>query len=84
MMNISPISSFLPLIVLSSQLLQQHSRPEYQCRFAWQQGSMAFWDNRAVQYYAASDYYRHQRVLRSVTVSGDQPYYAPALGHLGV
>lgn len=60
------------------QLLAQHTRPEYQCRFSWQPGSIAFWDNRAVQHYAASDYYPHRRVLRRVTVAGDEPYYRPA------
>jgi len=39
--------------------------------------SIAFWDNRAAQHYAASDYYPHQRLLRRVTVSGDRPYYNP-------
>jgi hypothetical protein len=33
--------------------------------------------NRAVQHYAASDYYPHDRLLRRVTVSGDRPYYNP-------
>ena len=56
-------------------LLQQHPRPEYACRFQWTQGSIAFWDNRAVQHYAASDYYPHRRLLRRVTVCGDKPYY---------
>jgi len=59
-------------------LLVQHGRPEYTCRFNWRPGSIAFWDNRAVQHYAASDYYPHKRVLRRVTVSGDKPYYDPA------
>ncbi|MFT5210728.1 MAG: taurine dioxygenase [Flavobacterium sp.] len=58
-------------------LQKQHSRAEYGCRFKWEQGSIAFWDNRAVQHYAASDYYPHDRVLRRVTVSGDKPYYNP-------
>ena len=58
-------------------LLAQHPRAEYSCRFAWEPGSMAFWDNRAVQHYAASDYYPHRRVLRRVTVSGDKPFYDP-------
>ena len=31
--------------------------PEYQCRFRWRPYSIAFWDNRAVQHYAASDYF---------------------------
>ena len=43
-------------------------------------GSIAFWDNRAVQHYATSDYYPHRRVLRRVTVSGDKPYHEPAQG----
>jgi taurine dioxygenase len=60
------------------ELLLQHGRPEYTCRFRWEPGSIAFWDNRAVQHYAASDYHPHRRVLRRVTVSGDEPYYAPA------
>ena len=58
-----------------SFLLQQHGRPEYTCRFEWQPGSIAFWDNRAVQHYAASDYYPNNRLLRRVTVSGDKPYF---------
>ena len=56
-------------------LLHQHEKPEYLCRFKWSPGSFAFWDNRAVQHYAASDYYPHKRLLRRVTVSGDKPYY---------
>ena len=45
-------------------LLQQHNRLEYMCRFQYQEGSIAFWDNRAVQHYAASNYYPHSRTLR--------------------
>ena len=60
---------------LVALLLQQHARPEYQCRFEWTVGSIAFWDNRAVQHYAASDYYPHRRVLRRVTVRGDRPFH---------
>ncbi len=60
------------------ELLKQHERQEYICRFQWEPGSIAFWDNRAVQHYAASDYFPHRRVLRRVTVSGDRPYYQPA------
>jgi taurine dioxygenase len=59
-------------------LLAQHSRPEYVCRFEWREGSVAFWDNRAVQHYAASDYYPCERLLRRVTVSGDKPFYDPS------
>lgn len=60
---------------LAKILLAQHARPEYGCRFSWEEGSVAFWDNRAVQHYAASDYFPHHRVLRRVTVAGDRPFY---------
>ena len=56
-----------------TKLLAQHGRPEYTCRFSWEPGSIAFWDNRAVQHYAASDYYPHERVLRRITIRGDRP-----------
>ncbi len=59
-------------------LLAQHPRPEYQCRFRWEEGSIAFWDNRAVQHYAASDYHPHRRVLRRVTIRGDRPAHQPS------
>lgn len=63
---------------LVATLAQQHNRPEYICRFKWSAGSIAFWDNRSVQHYAASDYYPHRRILRRVTVSGDKPFYKGA------
>ena len=49
------------------------SRPEYQVRLKWQPGTIAFWDNRASQHYAASDYWPHRRVMERVTVAGDKP-----------
>ena len=47
--------------------------PEYQCRFRWQNDSVAFWDNRAVQHYAASDYWPHRRVMERIAIIGDRP-----------
>ncbi|MCT2558284.1 TauD/TfdA family dioxygenase [Tsuneonella sp. YG55] len=49
--------------------------PEIQCRFRWQPGSIAFWDNRLCQHLAASDYYPARRVMERVTVAGDRPFY---------
>jgi taurine dioxygenase len=54
-------------------LYSQASVPEYQCRFRWRPFSVAFWDNRAVQHYATSDYYPSRRVMERVTVIGDTP-----------
>jgi len=51
--------------------------PEYQCRFRWAPGSIAFWDNRACQHYAASDYFPNTRIMERVTIAGDRPYFDP-------
>ena len=55
-------------------LYRQASIPEYQCRFRWKKNSVAFWDNRAVQHYAAFDYAPQERRVERVTVIGDKPY----------
>ena len=47
--------------------------PDVQVRFRWRPGSVAFWDNRATQHYAASDYYPQRRVMERVTITGDTP-----------
>ncbi|MDA9230461.1 TauD/TfdA family dioxygenase [Alphaproteobacteria bacterium] len=52
--------------------------PEVQCRFRWEVGSMAFWDNRASQHFAASDYFPAVRAMERVTIAGDRPYFDPA------
>jgi taurine dioxygenase len=48
--------------------------PEYQCRFQWQPNSIAFWDNRAVQHYANSDYWPDVRVMERASIIGDRPF----------
>jgi taurine dioxygenase len=51
--------------------------PEFQCRFRWKANSIAFWDNRACQHYAASDYFPARRTMERVTVAGDRPFFDP-------
>ncbi|HEY1737138.1 MAG TPA: TauD/TfdA family dioxygenase [Acidimicrobiia bacterium] len=58
---------------LLQALASQAELPEYQCRFHWEPGSIAFWDNRAVQHYAASDYFPHRRVMERASIIGDRP-----------
>ena len=54
-------------------LYSRASTPEYQCRFVWKDNSMAFWDNRSVKDYAASDYWPQVRKVERVTIIGDRP-----------
>ena len=60
--------------VLLELLCDQARVPEFQCRFKWERDSIAFWDNRAVQHYAASDYFPSVRVMERATIVGDMPY----------
>jgi taurine dioxygenase len=48
--------------------------PDVQCRFRWQPGSVAFWDNRATQHCVSNDFLPSRRVMERVTVVGDRPY----------
>ena len=45
------------------------AQPAFQCRFRWEEHSIAFWDNRAVQHLAIPDY-TERRVMRRVMVAG--------------
>ncbi|ANE48886.1 taurine dioxygenase [Paenibacillus swuensis] len=55
-------------------LFRQASLPEYQVRFRWEANSVAFWDNRATQHYAVSDYFPQRRVAERISIAGDRPY----------
>jgi len=46
--------------------------PEFQVRYRWTEGDVAFWDNHAVQHYAVADY-DTRRVMQRVTIKGDRP-----------
>jgi taurine dioxygenase len=54
-------------------LFQHQVRPEFTCRFSWQKGSLAFWDNRAAQHNPINDYHGYRRVMRRITLSGEPP-----------
>jgi alpha-ketoglutarate-dependent taurine dioxygenase len=58
---------------LLARLCTQAQTPEYQCRFRWSKGSLAFWDNRSTQHYAVNDYWPQNRTMERVTIIGGPP-----------
>ena len=54
-------------------LFRHQVKPEFTCRFQWQVGSLAFWDNRCTQHNPINDYHGHRRVMHRITLAGDQP-----------
>jgi taurine dioxygenase len=59
---------------LLDYLLAHGHQPEFTCRFRWETGSVAFWDNRAVKHPAINDAGPHLRVMRRIQLAGDKPY----------
>ena len=56
------------------RMLHEHCASEdFQVRFRWQAGSVAFWDNRCAQHLAIWDYYPNLRSGFRVTIKGDRP-----------
>jgi alpha-ketoglutarate-dependent taurine dioxygenase len=49
------------------------ARPEFTCRFRWEEGSLAFWDNRCAQHNPINDYHGFRRVMHRITLKGDRP-----------
>lgn len=58
---------------LIDTLSRQAEIIEHQCRFSWEPHSVAFWDNRAVQHYACSDYWPSVRIMERASIIGDRP-----------
>lgn len=59
---------------LLEYLYRHAASAEFQCRFKWQQGSMAFWDNRCAHHYAVWDYFPHRRFGHRVAIAGEKPF----------
>ncbi len=59
---------------LLDYLLAHGHRPEFPCRFRWEPGSVAFWDNRSVKHLAVHDAGPFHRLMRRIQVCGDKPY----------
>ena len=54
-------------------LFQQVEEPKFGCRFKWEPGSLAFWDNRACQHFPVNDYDGHFRKMLRISLGGEKP-----------
>ncbi len=61
----------------SAPLLQflfgHQKKEEFTCRFRWQVGSLALWDNRCTHHYPVNDYHGFRRIMHRIALAGDRP-----------
>ena len=57
---------------LLGYLFQHQIRPEFTCRFQWEPGSIALWDNRCALHYPVNDYDGFRRSLHRITMAEDK------------
>ncbi|WP_299191287.1 TauD/TfdA family dioxygenase [uncultured Erythrobacter sp.] len=57
-------------------LFHHAQQPQFQCRFNWQPGSVAIWDNRLTWHLAENDYDGERRLMHRITLAGE-PFPLP-------
>ena len=55
---------------LLNYLYSHATKPEFTCRFKWEEGSIAFWDNRSTWHLAVNDYHGQRRLMHRITITG--------------
>lgn len=56
---------------LLEELFTHAQQPQFQCRFDWEPGSVAIWDNRLTWHFAENDYDGQRRLMHRITLAGE-------------
>ncbi len=59
--------------VLLDFLFRHSTQPEFQCRFTWENNSVAFWDNRCTIHKGVFDFGDRHRLMHRVSIDDDRP-----------
>ena len=59
---------------LLQYLFGHQTKPEFTCRFRWEVGSVALWDNRCAMHNPVNDYHGYKRLMHRITLQGDTPH----------
>ncbi len=54
-------------------LFKHQIKSEFTCRFKWEKGSLAIWDNRCTLHYPINDYQGKRRLMHRITFKGEKP-----------
>lgn len=58
---------------LLNRLNQHVLQDDFKCRFRWNPGTVAIWDNRCTLHYPINDYHGQRREMYRVTIEGSAP-----------
>jgi len=54
---------------LLEYLFNHADDPQWTCRFRWEEGSVAFWNNHQIWHYAVNDYHAGERVMHRIHIN---------------